>query len=68
MYRFIDFDGVNELDNMMSKLREFPEGLTAEDTMRRLVGDQGTFSAPAVRNTLTRLISILDDDPNITVS
>lgn len=68
LYRFIDFDGVSQLDDMLSKLREFPEGLTAEDTMRRLVGDQQTFSAPAVRSTLDRLIKVLDEDPEITAS
>jgi hypothetical protein len=53
---------------MLSKLREFPEGLTAEDTMRRLVGDRQSFSAAAVRSTLARLIKVLDEDSDITVS
>ncbi|KAK2595359.1 hypothetical protein QQS21_006895 [Conoideocrella luteorostrata] len=66
LYRFIDFDGVSELDDMLSKLREFPEGLNAEDTMRRLIGDNQAFTAPAVRRTLGRLIDMLDEDPEIT--
>ncbi|KZZ91760.1 Serine hydrolase FSH [Moelleriella libera RCEF 2490] len=66
LYRFIDIDGVSALDDMLSKLREFPEGLTAEDTMRRLVGQRAQFSATAVRSTLDRLIKTLDEDPSIT--
>ncbi|EFY88041.1 hypothetical protein MAC_05905 [Metarhizium acridum CQMa 102] len=53
---------------MLSKLRGFLEDMTAEDTMRALVGGQQSFSAPAVRNTLRRLIKALDEDPDITAT
>ena len=67
LYRFIDFDGTTELDDMMSKIRDLPEGLTAEDTMRRLVGGKEMFKGPAVKSTLERIFEILDDDPEIDV-
>ncbi|KAG5953603.1 hypothetical protein E4U53_004559 [Claviceps sorghi] len=66
LYRFIDFDGVSELDDILSKLRDIPEGVTAEDAMRRLMGDKQTFNASAVRKTLNRLMEILDSDHSIT--
>lgn len=67
LYRFIDFDGVSELDDMLSRLRDIPQGMTAEDAMRRLVGDKPSFQATAIQNTLDRLMMILDEDPEITV-
>ncbi|KAG6097869.1 hypothetical protein E4U31_004889 [Claviceps sp. LM219 group G6] len=66
LYRFIDFDGVSELDDILSRLREIPQGMTAEDAMRRLVGDKPSFKATAIQNTLDRLMIILDEDPEIT--
>lgn len=67
LYRFIDFDGVSELDDITSKLREIPQGLTAEDAMRRLIGNKQSFHASSVRNTLNSLIGVLDLDSSITV-
>ncbi|KAG6017862.1 hypothetical protein E4U54_001776 [Claviceps lovelessii] len=66
LYRFIDFDGVSELDDITSKLREIPQGLTAEDAMRRLIGNKQSFHASSVRNTLNSLIGVLDLDSSIT--
>ncbi|KAG6049141.1 hypothetical protein E4U17_006919 [Claviceps sp. LM77 group G4] len=66
LYRFIDFDGVSELDDILSRLREIPQGTTAEDAMRRLVGDRSSFKATAIQDTLDRLMMILDEDPEIT--
>ncbi|KAG6321610.1 hypothetical protein E4U22_001697 [Claviceps purpurea] len=66
LYRFIDFDGVSELDDILSRLRDIPQGITAEDAMRRLVGDKPSFKATAIQNTLDRLIMVLDEDPEIT--
>ncbi|PNY26862.1 uncharacterized protein TCAP_03220 [Tolypocladium capitatum] len=65
LYRFIDFDGVSELDDMLTKVRELPEGMTAEDTIRRLVGEREVFSGPAVKTALGRLFEIIDEDPEI---
>lgn len=67
LYRFINYDGISELDDMLSKLRNFPAGLTAEETIRRLGGDQPSYSAPAVRNTLSGLMQVLDEDAEISV-
>ncbi|QPH02661.1 hypothetical protein C2857_006875 [Epichloe festucae Fl1] len=65
LYRFVDYDGVGELDNLPAKLREFPAGATAEDTLRKFLGIQ-RFSAQPIKSTLGRLIQLLDDDPEIT--
>lgn len=53
---------------MPSKIREFPEGLTAEDTIRRLVGEQEVYSWPAVKAALDRVFEALDEDQEIDVS
>ncbi|KAG5984185.1 hypothetical protein E4U55_005798 [Claviceps digitariae] len=66
LYRFIDFDGVSELDDILLKIRDIPAGLTAEDAMRRLIGEKQSFNASAVQNTLNRLMGVLDLDPTIT--
>ncbi|KAG5934393.1 hypothetical protein E4U59_006250 [Claviceps monticola] len=66
LYRFIDFDGVSELDDILSRLRDMPQGITAEDAMRKLVGDKPSFKATAIQNTLDRLMMVLDEDPEIT--
>lgn len=69
LYRHIDFDGLSSLDGMIDKIRELPEGMTAEDTMRQLVGDDGKmFTAPAVKNTMESMLKVLDEDPEIDVS
>ncbi|KAF7556679.1 hypothetical protein G7Z17_g1247 [Cylindrodendrum hubeiense] len=65
LYRFIDFDGIEEMDDMMNKIRDFPEGMSAEDTIRSLVGDKEMYTGPAVRSTLNRIFEILDEDPTI---
>lgn len=67
LYRFINFDGVSGLDDMLAKVRDLPEGLTAEDTMRRLVGEREVFSGPAVKSALARLFEFIDEDPEIDV-
>lgn len=54
---------------MIDKIRELPEGVTAEDTMRLLVNEDGElFSAPAVKVTMARLLKLLEEDPEIDVS
>lgn len=68
LYRFIDFEGVSEFDDMLSKIRDIPKGLTAEDSMRRLVANQTSFRAEVVEATLERLFKIIDEDPEIDVS
>ncbi len=69
LYRHIDFDGLESLETMMDKIRELPAGVTAEDTMRQLVGEDGElFTAPAVKKAMDRLLKIMDEDPEIDVS
>lgn len=69
LYRHIDFDGMHGLENMVDKVRDLPEGMTAEDTMRALVGDEEEFySAPAVNKAIRRLFELVDEDPEIDVS
>ena len=53
---------------MPAKIREFPEGLTAEDTMRKLIGEQDVYSAPAMKTALDRVFEMLDEDQEIDVS
>jgi hypothetical protein len=53
---------------MMDKVRDMHEGMSAEDSIRKLIGERSTFNATAVRDALDRLIEILDEDPEIDVS
>lgn len=66
-YRFVDYDGVNALDDMSNRIREFPQGLSAEDTMRKLVGEEEVYSLSAVETALNRIFETLDKNPDIDV-
>lgn len=67
LFRFMDYDGVTGLDDMMVKIRDFPKGLTPEDTIRKLLGEDELFPADAVHDALNRLHEIIDQDPEIDV-
>lgn len=67
LFRFINFDGIEGLDDMLVKIRHVPEGMSAEDTMRNLIGDKDVFSGPAVKSTMDRLCEMLDEDHEIEV-
>lgn len=67
-YRFINFDGISAMDDTLEKIREMPDGLSAEEAMRSLLGEEESYTAPAVISTLGRLIEIIDADPEIEVS
>ena len=67
LYRFIAFDDINILDDMLSRIRDIPQGAYAEDTMRQLIGDNRSYTAPAILSAMDRLLSIIDDDPEIEV-
>lgn len=67
-YRFIDFDGISEMDDMLSKIREMPQESTPEETIRSLMGDLHSFGGQAVQSTLDNLFEILEQDPDIDVS
>ncbi|RKU40520.1 hypothetical protein DL546_002270 [Coniochaeta pulveracea] len=64
-FRFIDFDGIGEMDDMMNKIREMPQESTPEETIRKLIGNLESFSGRAVRSALDRLFEILEQDPEI---
>lgn len=66
-YRFFDYDGHQAFD-ILEKIRDFPEGSSAEETMRQLMGDGASHTAESVRNALQVLIDIIDADPDIKVS
>lgn len=64
----MDIDGISELEQMIINIRDMPQGNSPEETMRKLVADKEQFAAPAVIETISRLLQILDDDPEIDVS
>jgi hypothetical protein len=66
LYRFIDYDGMNAFD-ILQRIRDFPEGTSAEDTMRLLMGEDPGNTAHSVRHALQVLIDKLDDDKEIEV-
>lgn len=68
LFRHINFEGISELDDMVNKIRDMPEGMSPEDTIRKLIGEKDMYDAPAVKGALDRLMEILDEDPEIDVS
>jgi hypothetical protein len=68
LFRFIDFDGISELEQMIVKIRDMPQGSSPEETMRKLVASAEQFTTPAVTLAMSRLMKILDEDPEIDVS
>ncbi|KAI0167250.1 duf341 domain-containing protein [Pestalotiopsis sp. NC0098] len=66
-YRFFDYGGHQAFD-ILEKIRDFPEGSSAEETMRQLMGDGASHTAESVRRALQVLIDIIDADPDIEVS
>ncbi|KAK7431024.1 hypothetical protein QQZ08_002554 [Neonectria magnoliae] len=65
LFRFMEYDGVEGLDDMLVKIRNFPEGMTPEDAIRRLLGEEEMFTGDAVRGALSRLLETIDADPEI---
>ncbi|KAI5459310.1 serine hydrolase FSH [Mariannaea sp. PMI_226] len=65
LYRHIDFEGISELDDMIDKIRDMPSGMTAEDTIRKLIGEAQMHEAGPVQTALDNLQQILEDDPEI---
>lgn len=68
LYRFINFDGIAGVADMTDRIRDLPEGTSAEETMRKLIGDDEMYPAPSVKEALDRLFKIVDEDPEIDVS
>lgn len=69
LFRFVEFDGMEGFEDLIEKIRDFPEGTSAEDTMRQLFGDQGAgYNEVNLRKCLNHLFDIIDADPEIEVS
>ncbi|KAF2088079.1 hypothetical protein K490DRAFT_39979 [Saccharata proteae CBS 121410] len=67
LYRFVDFDGIEGFDSIQEKIRDFPDGHGAEDTLRTLIGD-GTEAIAAnnnVREAIDDIFRQIDEDPEI---
>lgn len=64
-WRFVDFDGLSGLDDILEKIRDFPQGLAAEDAMRQLTKNGRSHSVKSVQKTISELLQVLDDDPDI---
>ncbi|RMD41926.1 hypothetical protein DV735_g3243, partial [Chaetothyriales sp. CBS 134920] len=65
LYRHFRYDGMSELDDILTKLRDLQQGEAAEDTMRKLIGNHESFHGPAVLETIESLLKIVDEDPEI---
>ncbi|KAH7047329.1 serine hydrolase FSH [Macrophomina phaseolina] len=66
LFRFVEFDGMEGFEDLVEKIRDFPEGISAEDTMRRLFGDQGSgYNEVNLRNCLNHLFDVIDADREI---
>jgi len=67
LYRFIPFDGIEALDDILNKLDEFPQGETAEDTIRQLIhSDYGSqYSLEGVRGSIEYILDAVRADPEI---
>ncbi|KAI1864341.1 uncharacterized protein JN550_008898 [Neoarthrinium moseri] len=64
-YRHMQYEGTEGLDQLMSRVREFPEGLGAEDTLRFLIRGFDELPSKALEESLGRLFDIIDKDPEI---
>ncbi|KAG5927126.1 hypothetical protein E4U42_002575 [Claviceps africana] len=67
LYRFIPFDGIGALDDILHKLDDFPQGETAEDTIRQLLhSDYGSqYSLEGVRASIEYILEAVRADPEI---
>lgn len=66
-YKFIQYDGIGGLDTITDKIRNFPEGLSPEDTLRRLTKDDDLCDSHVIISAVDRLLEIIDSDPEIDV-
>lgn len=66
VYRHVNFDGISALDDILSSIRDMPDGDSAEESIRRLTVGH-TWSSKQINATLDRLFQIIDDDPEIDV-
>ncbi|KAH8891528.1 duf341 domain-containing protein [Thozetella sp. PMI_491] len=64
LYRFVEYDGIEAFD-VLERIRDFPEGQTAEETMRLLMGNQPGKTVSSIQDTVEDLIELIDSDPEI---
>ncbi|KUI60985.1 UPF0483 protein C25G4.2 [Cytospora mali] len=64
LWRFIQYDGDSAFD-VLDRIRDFPEGSNAEETMRLLYGKNPSYLVTSVQNAIQRLLDIIDADPEI---
>lgn len=67
LWRFIEYDGDSAFD-VLDRIRDFPEGSNAEETMRLLFGSNASCLMESVQNATQRLLDMIDADPEIEVS
>lgn len=68
-YRFLDFQGEHDMyDQTLEKIREFPEGSSAEDTMRRMTVGGELANGKVLQAAMTQLLRVIEEDPEIEVS
>lgn len=66
LWRFIDYDGHQGFD-VLERIRDFPEGPNAEETMRLMLGEQPAYAMTSVKEAIQRLLDMIDADPEIEV-
>ncbi|KAI5457748.1 serine hydrolase FSH [Mariannaea sp. PMI_226] len=64
LYSFMDLASVSELDDIPSRVRNLPKGLTAEDTMRK-VALHSKISGQVIGSALERILRVMENDPEI---
>lgn len=66
LWRFTDHDGRSSFD-IVDRIRDIPQGPTAEATMRMLIGDEPGYTLSSVRAAVQTLLAQVDADPEIEV-
>lgn len=67
LWRFIQYAGDAAFD-VVDRIRDFPDGASAEETMRLLFGSNSSYLVTSVQGAMQRLLDIIDADPEIEVS
>ena len=67
-HRFLNFDGLDTVDNTLEQIRDFPPGKTAEDAMRRITLGGEFTDGRALSRAMKKLFEMLDVDCEIDVS
>ncbi|KJZ74255.1 hypothetical protein HIM_06261 [Hirsutella minnesotensis 3608] len=65
LYKFVGYDGVMAINELVGRLQSFPASNAPEDTIRQLVRGDDVYSGDAVRRTVDRLLDIIQADPEI---